>query len=289
MPSTGMRWCSYTATTSPASISVRSTSTSTPSRTSQTRSSPTESSSSMARRVRRRVMACRNSPMLSSHSTISATTFSRSTSEITVAVVTSRSVPAWRRPPRVRAAPRKNGRPVKTVTAPRKPAERRRGPRGAAEQPPQSHQGEHRTADHQPRHLPRGGVGHGPAGPGGRSRRRRLGEGGHQPVHVDQVGPYPDDHGAGTREDAQCPEPRQIGEPLIDEPGTAGPVPQPGNHQPYAARGGGPHPHAGAGRAGAGYGARVRVRRRVRTCRTWRPPLSARARWCSWSCSWSWS
>ncbi len=54
--------------------------------------------------------------MLSSHSTVNATTFSRSTSEAMVAAETSASVPAVRRPRRAASAPRRNGYPVKTVT-----------------------------------------------------------------------------------------------------------------------------------------------------------------------------
>ena len=53
--------------------------------------------------------------MLSSHSTVSATTFSRNTRLATVAADTRASVPA--RPERnERSAPRRNGYPVNTVT-----------------------------------------------------------------------------------------------------------------------------------------------------------------------------
>ena len=54
--------------------------------------------------------------MLSNHSTVSATTFSRSTRLATVAAETSASVPATSTA-QVRSAPRRNGYPV-TIVAP---------------------------------------------------------------------------------------------------------------------------------------------------------------------------
>ncbi len=74
------------------------------------------SSSEMARRLRRSVMSWRYSPMLSSHSTVSATTFSRSARLAIVATETSASVPAPLPPVRLRTAPRRKGYPVKIVT-----------------------------------------------------------------------------------------------------------------------------------------------------------------------------
>ncbi len=54
--------------------------------------------------------------MFNSHSTVNATTFSRSTRLAMVAALTSTSVPADRLPRRVRSAPRRKGYPVKMVT-----------------------------------------------------------------------------------------------------------------------------------------------------------------------------
>ena len=114
-PSIGIATWSWTITWSPACRVSIGTCTSEPSsRRSQAVSAVPRSSSEIARRVRRRVRSCRYSPMLSSHSTVSATTFSRSTRLATVAAVTSASVPAL--PDRIeRSAPRRNGYPMKMV------------------------------------------------------------------------------------------------------------------------------------------------------------------------------
>jgi len=109
-PSTGIATWSWTTASSPISTESIGTCISVPacgppvSRIHAVSWLP-HSSSEMARRVRRRVRSCRYSPILSSHSTVSATTFSRKTRLATVAAVTSASVPA--RPER--SAPRRKG------------------------------------------------------------------------------------------------------------------------------------------------------------------------------------
>ena len=109
-PSTGSTTCSCTTTSSPIPSKAMSTSISVPSANLvQAFVLVPASSSEIARRLRRSVRSCRYSPMLSSHSTVSATTFSRRTRLATVAADTSASVPAPRPPASERSAPRRNG------------------------------------------------------------------------------------------------------------------------------------------------------------------------------------
>ena len=112
-PSTGIATWSCTTTSSPICRVSMGICTSVPAsgpslNRTQAVSWLPRSSSEMARRVRRSVRSCRYSPILSSHSTVSATTFSRRMRLATVAAETSASVPAL--PERSeRSAPRRNG------------------------------------------------------------------------------------------------------------------------------------------------------------------------------------